>query len=145
VELDDGHYIAQFNTIIRYLARGSSLLPEDVYQQAKIDEWLLWEQYSHEPYVAVCRSQMRYQNRTKHERDQWRVERAERALNLMDSHLTECHWLAGNAPTIADIALLAYTRLTSQGGFDLAAREHVSKWVLRCEKQLAIRDYQTLT
>ena len=52
--------LAQSNAIIRYLARGSALLPDDPYLQAKIDEWLFWEQYSHEPYIAVCRYQMKY-------------------------------------------------------------------------------------
>ena len=60
VELDDGRTLAQSNAIIRYLARGSRLIPSDAYAQAKMDEWLFWEQYSHEPYIAVCRFQMFY-------------------------------------------------------------------------------------
>ena len=58
VELGDGRTLAQSNAIVRYLANGSDLLPDDPYLQAKIDEWLFWEQYSHEPYIAVCRFQM---------------------------------------------------------------------------------------
>ncbi len=60
VELDDGRALAQSNAIIRYLARGSHLIPQDAYAQGKMDEWLFWEQYSHEPYIAVCRFQMFY-------------------------------------------------------------------------------------
>src|SRR6201986_1429970 len=60
VELDDGRKLAQSNAIIRYLARGSALIPQDAFAAAKMDEWLFWEQYSHEPYIAVCRFQMRY-------------------------------------------------------------------------------------
>ncbi|MFT5175144.1 MAG: glutathione S-transferase, partial [Gammaproteobacteria bacterium] len=138
VQLNDGRYLAQSNAIIRYLARGSSLLPEDAYQQAKVDEWLFWEQYSHEPYVAVCRAQMRYQNRAKQDRDAWRVERAEFALDLMDSELSTRDWLVGRTATIADIALLAYTRLAPQGGFDLSTRTHLTKWVARSEQRFAI-------
>ncbi len=65
VEFDDGRHLAQSNAIIRYLARGSSLLPDDAFTQAKIDEWLNWEQYSHEPYIAVCRFHMLYLKRPK--------------------------------------------------------------------------------
>src|ERR1043166_5922494 len=60
IELDDGRALAQSNAIIRYLARGSRLIPQDAYAEGKMDEWLFWEQYSHEPYIAVCRFQMFY-------------------------------------------------------------------------------------
>ena len=60
IQLEDGRCIAQSNAIIRYLAQGTALLPEDAYLQAKVDEWLFWEQYSHEPYIAVCRFHMLY-------------------------------------------------------------------------------------
>lgn len=136
LELDDGRFLAQSNAIIRYLARGSSLLPSDPFEQAKIDEWLFWEQYSHEPYVAVCRSQMVYQKRLKSERDAWRVERAEYALDTMDTALDGQDWLVNNQLSIADIALLAYTRLAPEGGFDLGSRPHVSAWIARCEEQV---------
>jgi len=87
VELSDGRCLAQSNAIMRYLARGSSLLPDNAWTQAKIDEWLFWEQYSHEPYIAVCRFQMVYQGKPKEAREAWRVERGEKALNLMESEL----------------------------------------------------------
>src|ERR1700748_4013615 len=60
VEFDDGRTLAQSNAIIRYLARGSDLIPSDAFAAAKVDEWLFWEQYSHEPYIAVCRFHLRY-------------------------------------------------------------------------------------
>ena len=60
IELDDGRTLAQSNAIIRYLARGSHLIPQDAFAEGKMDEWLFWEQYSHEPYIAVCRFQMFY-------------------------------------------------------------------------------------
>ena len=65
VEFADGRRLAESNAIIRYLARGSALLPDDGFAQAKVDEWLFWEQYSHEPYVAVCRFHMVYLGRPK--------------------------------------------------------------------------------
>ena len=87
VEFADGRRLAESNAIIRYLARGSALLPDDAFAQAKIDEWLFWEQYSHEPYVAVSRYHMVYLGRAKDEREAWRVERGEAALDLMERSL----------------------------------------------------------
>src|SRR5262245_63254245 len=75
VEFEDGRRLAQSNGIVRYLARGSPLLPADPFLEAKIDEFLFWEQYSHEPYVAVCRFHMVYLGRPKEAREPDRVER----------------------------------------------------------------------
>jgi len=136
IELDDGRTLAQSNAIIRYLARGSSLLPDDPFTQAKIDEWLFWEQYSHEPYIAVCRFHMLYLKRPKEAREAWRAERGEKALDLMDAHLKNRAWLVGKRLTIADIALVAYTRVADEGGFDLTSRPNVTAWVERCEAAL---------
>ncbi len=138
IELDDGRHLAQSNAIIRYLARGSKLLPDDAFTQAKIDEWLFWEQYSHEPYIAVCRFHMLYLKRPKDAREAWRVERGEKALDLMEGELAGRHFLVGDAFTIADIALLAYTRAAHEGGFDLASRPNVQAWIERCEKALKL-------
>jgi glutathione S-transferase len=138
IELDDGRYLAQSNAIIRYLARGSTLMPEDPFAQAKVDELLFWEQYSHEPYVAVCRFHMHYLGKSKESRDPQRVERGEAALDLMDKLLTGRDWFVGNSITIADIALLAYTRLAHEGGFDLARRPAVDAWIGRCESGLKL-------
>jgi glutathione S-transferase len=138
VELSNGLRLAQSNAIMRYLARGSPLLPDDAWTQAKIDEWLFWEQYSHEPYIAVCRFHMLYQGKPKDAREAWRVERGEKALNLMESELVGRDWLAGSSFTIADIALLAYTRLAPEGGFDLLNRHNLSAWIARCENVLGL-------
>lgn len=140
VELDDGRYLAESNAIMRYLARGSALLPDDAFAQAKIDEWLFWEQYSHEPYVATTRYHIVYLKRSLDQREPWRVERGEKALDLMESHLAGNRpWLVGETPTIADIALLAYTRLAHEGGFDLSSRPGVRAWIARCEDALGLR------
>lgn len=139
IELDDGRRLAQSNAIMRYLARGSRLLPDNAWAQAKIDEWLFWEQYSHEPYIAVCRYQMFYLGKRKEAREAWRVERAEKALDLMQSELAARDWLAANTFTIADIALVTYTRLAHQGGFELSVRPNVRAWVARCEDMLDLK------
>ena len=138
IEVSNGRHLAQSNAILRYLARGSPLLPDDAWTQAKIDEWLFWEQYSHEPYIAVCRFHMLYQKKPKEAREAWRVDRGEAALNLMESALVGRDWVAANAFTIADIALLAYTRLAPEGGFDLQSRPKLRAWVARCEHGLGL-------
>ncbi len=138
VEFDDGRTLGQSNAIIRYLARGSHLLPDDSFAQAKIDEWLFWEQYSHEPYVAVCRFHMKFLGRTKDEREAWRIERGEKALDFVEQQLAGRDFLTGPSPTIADIAVVAYTRLAHEGGFDLAERPGIRKWIARCEDSLRI-------
>src|SRR6476646_6712886 len=89
VELDDGRALAQSNAIIRYLARGSRLIPSDAFAEAKMDEWLFWEQYSHEPYIAVCRFHMLYLGRPKEAREEIRVRRGEAALDFMEERLKE--------------------------------------------------------
>ena len=136
VEFADGGRLAESNAIIRYLARGTPLLPEDGFAQAKIDEWLFWEQYSHEPYVATTRYHIVYLKRSLDQREAWRVERGEAALDLMDRTLAGRAWLSGETMTIADIALLPYTRLAYEGGFDLAPRRSLRSWIERCEQEL---------
>ena len=138
IKLPDGRVLAQSNAIIRYLARGSALLPDDAFLQAKIDELLFWEQYSHEPYIAVCRFHMHYLGRPKEAREPARVERGEAALDLMDKLLTGRDWLVGTTMTIADVALVAYTRLAHEGGFDLAPRAAVRAWIARSEQALGL-------
>ncbi len=138
IKLEDGRTISQSNAIVRYLARDSKLLPADAYQQAKIDEWLFWEHYSHEPYVAVCRFQMHYLKKPASEREAWRVERAEAALDSLEQALGQTDYLVGDSLSIADISLLAYTRLCHEGGFTLESRPAVAAWTSRCEQELSI-------
>src|SRR6201996_4834996 len=115
VVLRDGRTLAQSNAIIRYLARGSDLVPGDAFAAAKMDEWLFWEQYSHEPYIAVCRFQMFYLGKTVSELDPEKVRRGYAALARMEQQLTASRFLIGAAVSLADVALLAYTRLAHQG------------------------------
>ena len=139
VQFDDGRALAQSNAIIRYLARGTRLLPDDPFAQAQVDAWLFWEQNSHEFFVAGARFQMVYLGRTKAQREPLRVERGDQALDFMDRALTDRPYLAGDDFTIADIALVAYTRLAGQGGFDLSTRTNVGAWIGRCEQALGLQ------
>src|ERR1700749_5183896 len=109
VEFDDGRTLAQSNAIIRYLARGSDLIPSEAFAEAKMDERLFWEQYSHEPYIAVCRFQMVYLGKPATELDPNKVQRGHAALDRMDRHLAGRAFLVGEAFSLADVALLAYT------------------------------------
>jgi glutathione S-transferase len=138
VDFEDGRTLALSNGIMRYLARGSALLPEDAYTQARIDEWLFWEQYSHEPYIAVLRFHMRYLGKTRDQCEPWRIERGEKALEFMESRIAARDYYVGGTVTIADIALLAYTRLAHEGGFDLSGRPGIRKWIARCEGALKL-------
>jgi glutathione S-transferase len=138
VEFDDGRTLAQSNAIIRYLARGSALIPADAFAAAKMDEWLFWEQYSHEPYIVVCRFQMRYLGKGASELDPDRVRRGYAALDRMEQHLARTRFLVGDAVSLADVALLAYTRLAHEGGFDLARYPSIRRWIADGETELGL-------
>jgi glutathione S-transferase len=138
VDFEDGRTLAQSNAILRYLARGSALLPDDAYVQAKIDEWLFWEQYSHEPYIAVLRFHMRYLGKTRDQCEAWRIERGEKALDFMETRIAGRDYYVASTVTIADVALLAYTRVAHEGGFDLTGRPGIRKWIARCEGALKL-------
>jgi glutathione S-transferase len=135
---DDGRSLAQSNAIIRYLARDSDLVPRDPFDAAKMDEWLFWEQYSHEPYIAVCRFQMVYLGKAASERDPDRVKRGDAALQRMEHRLAETRFLVGAAFSLADVALLAYTRVAHEGGFDLEAFPALRRWIGDAEKRLGL-------
>jgi glutathione S-transferase len=138
VEFDDGRTLAQSNAIIRYLARGSDLIPSDAFAAAKMDEWLFWEQYSHEPYIAVCRYQMVYLGRPASALDPDKVKRGYAALARMEHQLATRRFLVGDTPSLADVALLAYTRLAHEGGFDLGEYASLRRWIGDTEKFLGL-------
>ena len=139
VDFGGGKTLAQSNAVQLYLAENTALLPEDPFLRAKVNEWLFWEQYSHEPYVAVCRFHMVYQGKSADERESWRVERAEAALDHMEAQLAGRSFLVGEALSVADISLLAYTRFAHEGGFDLSKRPSLTAWITRCETALELK------
>ncbi|MFN4177874.1 glutathione S-transferase family protein [Phenylobacterium sp.] len=138
VVLDDGRPLAQSNAIILHLAEGSDLIPADAYDRARMLEWMFWEQYSHEPYVAVARFQVRYLGKAVAELEPRLVERGKAALQRMEDGLQASPFLVGDRPTLADVALVAYTRFAHEGGFDLSAYPRVQAWVRRVEAALGI-------
>ncbi len=135
---DDGRTLAELNAIIRYLARNSPLIPADEFQAAKMDEWLFWEQYSHEPYIAVCRFHMIYQGKSLGDLDPDRVKRGYAALALMEHHLHNSRFLVGDRVSLADVSLLAYTRVAHEGGFHLEGYSSLRRWIGDSEKALGI-------
>ncbi|PVM83235.1 glutathione S-transferase family protein [Caulobacter radicis] len=138
VILEDGRALAQSNAIMLHLAEGSVLIPADPYLKAKMYEWLFWEQYSHEPYVAVARFQVAYMGKSVESLDGKLVERGHAALARLESGLSESGFLVGDRLTLADIALVAYTRVAHEGGFDLSRYPAVKAWVGRVEAALGI-------
>jgi glutathione S-transferase len=135
---DDGRTLAQSNAIIRYLARDSELIPRDAFAAAKMDEWLFWEQYSHEPYVAVCRFQMVYLGKSASERDPEKVKRGQAALDHMERHLGRNRFMVGDVFSLADVALLAYTRVAHEGGFHIPRDAAIRRWIGDTEKNLGL-------
>jgi glutathione S-transferase len=139
VVLEDGRSLAQSNAIILYLAEGSALIPADSYLKAKLFEWLFWEQYSHEPYIAVARFRVRYEGLDPSLLDERLIVRGNDALRRMEAALAETgNYLVGSKVSLADIALVAYTRMADEGGFDLQAYPAICDWIARVERDLGI-------
>jgi glutathione S-transferase len=134
----DGRVLPQSNAIMLYLAEGSDLIPEDSFQRAQMNSWLFWEQYSHETSIAVRRFKKHYLKLPDEEIDPQLMVKGRRALGVMEMQLTWTDWLVGEALTCADIALVAYTRVAHEGGFDLAQFPNVERWVSRVEGALSI-------
>ncbi|MDH6234320.1 glutathione S-transferase [Mesorhizobium soli] len=134
LELPDGRLLAESNAMLLHLAEGTRLLSADSYERALAYQWLFFEQYSHEPYIAVRRALMVFPERAKDatpERLASTLERGNKALGVMDKHLAANAFFAGNAMSVADIALYAYTHVAGEGGFDVTAYPAVSAWLDR--------------
>lgn len=140
----DGRVLPQSNAIMLYIAEeaGSDLIPADPFARAQMMSWLFWEQYSHEPYVAVRRTMLKIRGIGEDELDPELFTKGRRALGIMEMQLTYTDWLVGDAMTLADIALVAYTRVAPEGGFDLGEFPAVSRWVRRTEAALGISHAQ---
>ena len=103
-----------------------------------MDEWLFWEQYSHEPYIAVCRFQMFYLGKAASDLDPDKVKRGYAALARMEHQLATTRFLVGDAFSLADVSLLAYTRLAHQGGFHLDGYAALRRWIGEAESSLGL-------
>ena len=133
LELPDGRYLPESNAGLWYLAEGTPWLPETRLGRARVLQWLSFEQYSHEPNIAVARFWIKYLNRPP-EREQELHERQDRgraALQIMEHHLSSRDWFVGPECTIADIALYAYTHVADEGGFELDTYPAIQAWLRR--------------
>jgi glutathione S-transferase len=140
IVLDDGAVLAQSNAILLYLAEGSRLIPTDAYPRAKMLEWLFWEQYSHEPYIAVVRFQRHMAGLKPEATEPKLMQRGYAALDRMELALADSAYLVGSVVSLADLSLVAYTRLAHQGGFDLAHYPLIRSWIKRVELDFNITD-----
>jgi glutathione S-transferase len=138
--LCDGRTLAQSNAIMLYMAEGSPLIPQDAYARAKMCEWLFWEQYSHEPAVAVRIARLYYLRKREEELDPALLAKGNAALARLEVQLKQTPYLLGDALSLADIACVAYTRVAHRGGFDLSAYPAVEAWVKRVESDLGLPD-----
>jgi glutathione S-transferase len=136
-EVEPGVFLPESNAIIHYLADGSPLLPSDRLRRARVLQWLFFEQYSHEPYIAVARFLRRWHPDPASQQAlaDSKMEGGYRALTVMDKHLAQEPFFVAGHYTIADIALYAYTHAAHEGGFDLARFPGVRAWLARVEAQ----------
>jgi glutathione S-transferase len=132
LELEDGGFLPESGAILAYLAEGTALLPAGRLERARVLQWMFFEQYSHEPCIAVARAILRYQPADSPRRAELPrlQERGHKALGMMQQHLAHEPFFAGRY-SIADIALYAYTHCAADGGFDLAAYPAVVDWLAR--------------
>ena len=140
VILPSGKPLAESNAIILHLAEDTPLIPHDSYDRARMLQWLFWEQYSHEPYVAVARFQVKYLGKPVDSLDAKLVERGAAALERLEQALSAGDFLVGQRLSLADLSLVAYTRMAGDGGFDLTRYPAVSAWIGRIEAALNITD-----
>jgi glutathione S-transferase len=133
--LEDGTVLPESNAILHYLAAGTAFLPADRLHHAQVLSWMFFEQYSHEPNVATLRFWTHLPKLDAVQQAQIPGKRVggEAALKLMDAHLAKHDWLVAGMPTIADIALYAYTHVADEGGFDLTQYPAVQAWISRIE------------
>jgi glutathione S-transferase len=144
LEWPDGRRLAESNAILYHLAEGTPFMPADAWDRAQMMQWLFFEQYSHEPYIAVVRF-WHFSGQLERKRDALpdKMDRGYHALSVMEQHLTGREYFVGEGYTIADIALFAYTHVAHEGGFDLARYPSVRAWIARVRGQpghIAITD-----
>ena len=137
LKLPNGEVLAESNAMLWYLAEGPPLLPDTRLQRAQVLQWMFFEQYSHEPFIATLRNWISYANK----RDEYASEievfrpKGYAALDVMEQHLESRTYLVGESYSIADIALYAYTHVAHEGEFDLGNYVAICRWLRRIEKQ----------
>jgi len=133
--LPDGRYLPESNAILYYLADGSGFFAGDAYARAEIMQWMFFEQYSHEPYIATSRFIIKYLGNPKDKQAVLEEKKAGgiAALRIMEQQLTDRAFFTGDNLSIADIALYAYTHVADEGGFNLGDYPQIREWIERIE------------
>jgi len=136
LELKTGQTLSESNAILNYLCEGSAFYPQDIWHRAKIHQWQFFEQYSHEPYIAVARFINKYLGMPTERQKEFADKQAggNIALSIMETQLSETNFLIGDFPTCADISLFAYTHVAEEGGFKLSNYPCVQRWIKRMSK-----------
>jgi glutathione S-transferase len=131
--LDDGRPLAESGAILWYFGEGTELVPADPYERAQVLQWMFFEQYDHEPSIAVVRFWVAFSGRPEAfaDRLEERTAAGYRALDAMERHLDGREFLVGVSPTLADLALYAYTHVAPEGGFDLSGYPAIGAWLER--------------
>lgn len=137
VVLDDGRPLAESNAILWFFGDGTPLVPEDRYERAQALQWMFFEQYSHEPYIAVARFLRSYSGRAEEHAEliESKLPGGHAALQAMEQHLADRAFLVSERYTVADIALYAYTHVAPEGGFDLDPYPALRGWLARVASQ----------
>ena len=137
LRLDSGQYLTESDAILWYLAEGTDYLPTDRYARAQVLQWMFFEQYSHEPYVATPRFIVRHLPADDPRRAELpkRLANGRAALAIMEAHLREHDYFVVGSYTIADIALYAYTHVAEDGGLELAPYPRLNAWLQRVAGQ----------
>jgi glutathione S-transferase len=135
--LDDGRPLGESGAILWYLGEGTRFVPQDPYARAQVLQWMFFEQYDHEPGVAVARFLLAYSGRAAELADviAERQQVGRRALDALERHLARHEWLVGDDMTLADIALYAYTHVAPEGGISLEPYPAVEEWLGRVASQ----------
>ncbi len=135
--LDDGRPLAESNAILWYFGDGTRYVPEDLYERAQVLQWMFFEQYSHEPHIAVVRFWLAYSGTPERFADQVpaRMKAGYAALDAVDKHLATREFLVGGGYSIADVSLYAYTHVAHEGGFELEAYPAIRAWLERVAAQ----------
>jgi glutathione S-transferase len=131
-------FLTESGAILCYLAEGSDLWPADRLARARMLQWMFFEQYSHEPYIAVARFIHVFQKQPDHARMPELHRRGYLALDVMERRLQQSAYFAGERFTLADVALFAYTHRAGEGGFDLARYPGITGWLSRCQRERGV-------
>ncbi len=133
LELEDGTFLWESNAILNFLADGSEFIPNEPRLRTQMLQWQFFEQYSHEPYVAVARFIQLYQGMPEARREEYEVchVRGHKAFRVMEQQLQRTPYLVGEQYTLADIALYAYTHVAHEGGFALSGYPAINAWLAR--------------